>query len=54
MIENLFYISVFALGVCSFASILSGIAWMRYEDEQSRLDARWPTDGIEYQPKLGD
>lgn len=46
MIENLFWMATITLGVCSIASVLSGIAWMRYEEEQSKLDAHWPTDGL--------
>ena len=52
MIESLFSVSLFTLAACSIASVLSGIAWMRYEQEREQLDARWPTDGITKEPKL--
>ena len=52
--EALFTISTAVLFICSIASVLSGIAWMRYEEERSWLDARWPTDGLQREPKQGD
>ena len=52
MIETILSIATFTLGACSIASVLSGIAWMRYEQEREQLDARWPTDGITKEPKL--
>ena len=47
MIENFLTVSVLLLFTCSIASIVSGVAWMRYEEEERELlDARWPTDGL--------
>lgn len=50
-LDIMFWMSFCALLTCSIASILSGVAWMRYEEEQSYLDAKWPTDGITREPR---
>lgn len=53
MIENFLTVSVLLLFTCSIASIVSGVAWMRYEEERQYLDAVW-NDGITREPKEND
>jgi len=53
MIETLLSISIVTLAVCSFLSILAGVAWMKF-DEESLYEESWPTDGITREPKMGD
>jgi len=50
MIELLLFISIATLFICSFASLVTGVAWMRYENEKDQLDAVW-NDGITKEPK---
>lgn len=49
--EILFWTSTAVLFTTSIASVLSGIAWMRYEEERELLDAKWPTDGLTREPR---
>ena len=53
MIETLLSISIITLAVCSFLSILAGVAWMKLDDE-TLYDEPWPTDGLSREPKQGD